>query len=451
MKYKLKSEGSSGYLAALIAIVIVATGCASNLMMEMRVDRYLPAEDYSGALADLKENQKRFGERNRLLFLLNRGAVNFYSGHYDLSASDFLKAARLSDELFTRSISTEAAGLVNPNITPYDGEDYEKVMIHVFAAFSFIKMGKLEEAGVEARAINQKLELLSQKYDGENKYSNDAFAQYLTGIIYEALGEPNNAYVSYKLALDGYRNYGKMFPCVVPDQLKLDILRLARYLGFRNQYQKYSGQFELMEEEEEDTGRYGEAVLIAMTGLAPFKRELEVSFTHVDDEGKTHTFQILVPELVRRQSNIEKVYMRVPSNSRIGILQAEEVQDITEIAFKNMSDRMPGIMVRAWLRALAKFKATESAKEKMDTGNKLGNLIIGTITDAVAEEVTRADIRCWRTLPGRIHLKRIRLKPGVYDLVFEMRGSGHPLERIVKKNVEIKNRRTSFLFAESFK
>ncbi len=90
MKYNLKTEGRTGYLLAVMAMIIAAAGCASNLMLEMRVDRYLPAEDYTGALAELEGNQSKFGDRNRLLFLLNRGTLNFYSGIYDRCASDFL-------------------------------------------------------------------------------------------------------------------------------------------------------------------------------------------------------------------------------------------------------------------------------------------------------------------------------------------------------------------------
>jgi hypothetical protein len=188
-----------------------------------------------------------------------------------------------------------------------------------------------------------------------------------------------------------------------------------------------------------------------MTGLAPSKRELETTFTHVDDEGQTHTFQILVPELVRRDSGISQVNAGYRGPERSVMEKAEVVQSITRIAEKNMSDRMPGIMLKAWMRALAKFGATEKAKDRIKTGSRLGNLIIGSITDAVAEEITRADIRCWRTLPARIHMVRLRMVPGVYDFIIEAEGSECPGERIVKKNVRIEENRPVFLFAEYFR
>jgi len=450
VKYIPESEVYIRHLLVAVVLLCISGGCASNLFVEMKVDRYLPGEDYTVALTEIESHERKFGERNRLLFLFNRGALNFYSDRYIESLADFREAARVSEELFTRSISTEAAGLVNPNITPYDGEDYEKVMIHIYAAFNYIKLGELEEAGVEARIINQKLELLAGRYEAENKYRNDAFARYLSGIIYEATGEVNNAYISYKLALDAYRDYRKMFPSRIPIQLKKDILRLAGELGFTNQYESYSSEFGISG----DAGNFdnsGEAVVIAMTGMAPFKRELEASFTHVDDEGKTHTFQILIPEMVERDGDIAGVYTGTAGVGEVGMEKAELVHDLSGIAVKNMSDKMPGIMIRAWLRALAKFRATEKAKKEMKTDSKLGNILIGSITDAFAESVTHADIRCWRTLPARIHMRRLRLEPGSHDLVVEMRGTDCRIERIVKNNVEIRKNRFSFIFAESFK
>ncbi|MBD3178682.1 MAG: hypothetical protein GF417_03270 [Candidatus Latescibacteria bacterium] len=450
MKYNQNSDSCIKYLPVILAIIAMVAGCASNLMMEMRVDSYLPEEDYSGALAELESNERKFGGRNRLLFLFNRGALNFYSDNYAASAEDFLEAARVSEELFTKRISLEAAGLVNPNLKPYDGEDYEKVMIHVFAAFSYLKLGKMEDAGVEARKINERLELLSSRYQADNKYSTDAFARYLSGIIYEGMGESNNAYISYKLALEAYHAYGRMFRSSVPLQLKNDILRLAEELGFREQYQSFSDSFGIDYDREQESGA-GEAVIVAMTGLAPFKREMETRFTHVDDEGKTHTFQILIPELVPRDGEITGVMAGYSGEEEGEMLEAEVVQDISMIARKNMSDKMPGIMVKAWLRALAKFKATEKAKKEMETGSKLGNLLIGSITDAVAEEITHADIRCWRTIPARIYMRRFRVQPGRYEFTVEMVNSGCPVERIVKENVEIREGQIRFVFAESFR
>jgi hypothetical protein len=187
-----------------------------------------------------------------------------------------------------------------------------------------------------------------------------------------------------------------------------------------------------------------------MTGLGPYKIELETKFTRADNEGKTHTLQFLIPKLVEREGAIESVYVSCSSDSSSIVESAQIIEDLTKIAMKNMSDKMPGILVKAWLRTLAKKAATDKAKEKMDTGNVLGNWLVGGITDAIAEEFTHADIRCWRTLPSKIYFSRIRVKPGSYNLTVEFRGKQENCIEKVIRNVEIKKEEKQFVFVEKF-
>jgi len=429
-------------------MVSVFLGCAVTLRKEMEVDLFLPHCDFSGAIRDLEANREVFGNKNKLLYLMNSGAIHYYDGNFAESNIYFTKANRLSEELYTKSISNEAVGLINPNVIPYDGEDYENVMINAFMALNYIKLGMLEDAGVEARVIDLKLELLSQKYESENKYKNDAFGRYLSGIIYETDGDINNAYISYKLAYNAYIDYQKMFNFKIPGQIKSDILRLAKRLGFKEQYSDFRKQFNM----DFPSGQNGnkEILVIAMAGLGPYKREIETKFTRVDEKGTTHTFQLLVPKLFERKSDIESVFVSCSNDSSSIIENAEIVEDVTKIAMKNMSDKMPGILVKSWFRALAKKVATDKAKKKMNSGNKIGNWIVGGITDGIAEHITHADIRCWRTLPSKIYFRRISVKSGNYNLEVEFRDKNQNCIKKEIRNVEIKNEEKYFVFVEKF-
>ncbi len=424
-------------------------GCASTLRKEMEVDFFLPRGDFPGAIKDLEGNREVFGAKNRLLYLLNSGAIHFYSDNFAESNKYFSEANIFSEELYTKSISNETAGLINPNVVPYYGEDYENILINVFMALNFIKLGMMEDAGVEARIINSKLELLTQKYESKNKYKNDAFGRYLSGIIYEAEGDINNAYISYRLAYEAYLDYKEMFEFEIPEQIKIDILRLALRLGFKDQFSDYRKRFNI-ESPNLQSGS-AEILVIAMTGLGPYKREIETKFTYADKEGKTHTFQLLVPKLVERESAIGSVSVSCSVDSLTIFESAHIIEDITKIAMKNMSDKMPGILVKAWLRAFSKKVATDKTKEKMNTGNVISNWLVGGITDGIAEKFTHADIRCWRTLPSRIYFKRIMVKPGSYNLTIEFRDKQKEcIEKIIKKGMEIKNEKKYFVFVEKF-
>jgi len=60
--------------------------------------------------------------------------------------------------------------------------------------------------------------------------------------------------------------------------------------------------------------------------------------------------------------------------------------------------------------------------------------------DAVTDITENADLRCWRTMPGRVYGGKIDLPPGEYEIAFEYldeRGNVVDLERkrvLIDKN-----------------
>ena len=87
----------------------------------------------------------------------------------------------------------------------YAGEDHELVLMHYFKALNFLRMNQFDEALVECRRINNKLNLLNDRYEKKkNRYRRDAFALNLMGIAYEASGDVNNAFIAYRNAYEAY-------------------------------------------------------------------------------------------------------------------------------------------------------------------------------------------------------------------------------------------------------
>jgi len=453
-------------------------GCASNLQKEMAVDRFLPEDSFDSAIEELKSNEKSFGNNSRLLYLMNMGALLHYAGRFEESNRYLQEAYDLADELYTKSVTRMVASTVSPNVAPYYGEDYERVMISTFMALNYFMLGALEDALVEARKINKDLELLTDKYEGKDKYKDDAFSHYLAGLIQEAGGEINDAFISYVQAYQAYRGYEKLFGVGVPDELKRDILRLALELGFKDKYDYFVKEFgEEYIPEGEDRHDTGEIVVVAYTGLAPLKREVSISHTGVDSEGKTHTFQIQLPELVERPSAISAVRIKfrkavgenvsemdrskydrgsnkqtegtyrdeggdsraeIKRDNTSGYTYAFLAQDVVRISVKNMEDKQLWLIAQAWAAALAKYTASEKLKKKTKGKSFWGNVVKSVIIDSALEEVTRADIRCWRTIPARIYLARLSIPPGRYDLCAEfLDDSGNILSRRCSYSVEV--------------
>jgi len=85
--------------------------------------------------------------------------------------------------------------LSNDLTLPYEGEDFETVLINVVAALNYVLLNQWDDALVEARKVDHKLNVINDRYDKKNVYKEDAFARYLSGILYEGKGELNDAFI----------------------------------------------------------------------------------------------------------------------------------------------------------------------------------------------------------------------------------------------------------------
>jgi uncharacterized protein len=137
---------------------------------------------------------------------------------------------------------------------------------------------------VEVRRINLKLNELNDKYkDNKNRYSSDAFALLIMGLIYDAGREYNDAFIAYRNALNVFEtSYSKNFGINAPEQLKQDILRTAYLNGFHEELAFYEKQFDKKYEHKPLSG--GEVVFIWQNGLGPVKSEWSINFAKVDGE-----------------------------------------------------------------------------------------------------------------------------------------------------------------------
>src|SRR5690606_11056100 len=104
----------------------------------------------------------------------------------------------------------------------------------------------------------------------KNKFTEDAFSQILQGILYEATGDVNNAFIAYRNAADLYlENDGSYYGVPLPQQLKYDLLRTADKMGFRNEYTRYSKLFDLSVPASKSPE--AEAIIFWENGLGPAK------------------------------------------------------------------------------------------------------------------------------------------------------------------------------------
>lgn len=395
-------------------------GCASQYGRFSGVERELAHDNYASADAELEKMGSKPRSKEYLLYLLNKGLILHYAGRWEESNRYFDQAELKMDEIY-RNLATQTAALaINDYLLPYQGEDYEKVIVNYYRALNYVHLGELDEALVECRKVDHKLTVLNDRYDPKNVYREDAFIHYLSALIYEAQGELNDAFIDYRKAHEIYKsdflpNYGLSPP---PD-LSGDLLRTSSALGFQPEFDEYRSTFPSATWiPEEDWETKGEIVLIVEMGEIGEKREREMSATFPG-----YVLKVATPWLPREKPRVRGVHLSVAET----FVVPSVVENLNAIAVKNLEDKSGRILARAVARAAAKYgvaKAGEKVAKKVEGNNQEDSIfprLVRGILNLLGVVTEHADTRGWSLLPGEILMARVPLPPGVYDLRVDFR------------------------------
>ena len=440
-----RSMGLARYICLLLLLFEMGCGAAYTRQMGGTLKR-MGNRNYDAALAKLK---KPDGKTNKLLYRLEKGLILHYRGDYQESNLEFEKAERLIDQLFTRSVSREVASLLtNDAIRSYSGEEFERVLIHYYRAMNYQYLGDGQAALVECRKANLKLEDFARASDYELSFKNDAFLQYMTGLFYEAEGEWNDAYISYKDAEKGYRAYQKMFGLSMPQMLAMDLMRMAQKLGYEEEVLRYSEEYGIKADEPAFAAG-GEVILFVESGFIARKHQYEVNLPIFDDDddGKIwivsdhlvdryhhphlyhshkvdYWLKVALPEYREVPSQVRRIRLSSGGRSATAVV----VEDLNGIAQQNFDEKMDSILLRTAARALAKYLAAQGIEKAFKDDNKdeealvkegVG-MLLGGLVNLFGVATEAADTRSWLSLPGSIHMARLSLPPGTVDLVVEL-------------------------------
>jgi hypothetical protein len=130
------------------------------------------------------------------------------------------------------------------------------------------------------------------------------------------------------------------------------------------------------------------------------------------------------------------------------------MEDITAIAAKDLEERLLRTMVKAVARAAWKYALAEAVRVgvREAVGQKDGGALAGAVAGAIARMIAiaseEADKRSWATLPDLIHVGRMKVPPGTYDVELRHIGIlGGVVEAQVVRGVTVTERGKRFLSA----
>ena len=402
-------------LAAAAMSISVLAGCA-NRETVLLIQRDLTDREPEQALQRLEKIPVR--NTDRALYRLNEGMLLHLAGRWADSNAAFEAAQRLMEQLAALSLREQGTSLlINDYTRSYEGEPYDKVMLHVYKALNYLALRQPFDARVEALQLDLQLRSLAE--DAGKRDPELGFARYLSGMIYEELGEWSDAMIAYRKAYEAYRHHEKEYGVMVPDTLKKDLIRLARKEGLRDELEKYQKEFAISVDGDVPPGSpgsdLGELVWVFNDGLAPYKREHSVLLADPDPD-KGRLIRVSLPYFQRRPPQVAEARLSVGGKT----VTTQVVEDISAVAFADLADEMPAITARSLVRVIAKKKMEDRAGKD--------NPMAGTLLNVAAVLTEEADTRSWSTLPNNIQLARLPLLPGRYSLKIELLDSG---QRIV--------------------
>ena len=444
-------------ITLVFILAVSLTGCGPSVNRYLLIEQSLLTGDPQRAVAVVEQTEPEYGARGRLLFGMDRGMVLQLAGNYQQSNTVLEQADDEVERLYTRSIRSEtAAFLTNDNALPYEGDAYEHVMINIVKALNYAAQGQVQEALVEVRRIDHRLNVLGDRVKDASKYRNDGFARYLSGILYEAAGDLNNAFIAYRNAYEAYDSMRGWARMSAPLSLRADLLRTAEALHLATEFESYRQAFPTVTWQPASAQeQLAQVVMISYNGRAPRKEDFYVDLPISLDAlqlvlinrglGRSpyprnraadsllyglngHVVRVALPHLIPQKTRIPSERLVLTDTQGESVTaQSELVHNVTALAEKSLSERLPAITVKAVARAATKFAMAEGAMfgaqqaAGRDAAPWVG-LLVGLVAKGLAVASEEADKRSWQTLPDEIHIARMWVPAGSYQLSVQPAG-----------------------------
>jgi hypothetical protein len=397
---------------------LLLSGCAGDYVARTRhVREAYETENYPYALAELSAMQKEEHPKDGLLVLLDKGMVLHAAGHWSESIRVLAEADRLSQELDAISISEEAGALLsNERQRAYRGEDFEKLMISVLQALNYAQLGQDEEALVEVRRVNERLEKMI--VEEKKPYEQLAIARYIGGVLYEDQREWDSAYIDYAKALELSPGLG---PLAEP------LLRLAKKTGREDAYAQLLARFPDVPHGPLAPGE-GQVVVVVEAGLSPEKQSHSRHY-------RPDAVELIEVPVYRDRGYTPLAQVRVGQATQ----GAVPVTSLARVAKVHLEDRIGRMLAKQLAGAVVKAGLAAGA------GALTKSEEVGYLTFLLLNVANAADLRSWLSLPAEFQLARFRLPAGTHTVQVEYGG------RVTSREVEVKPGRISVVVMRRYR
>lgn len=421
------------------------------------------------ALSVSEQLEKKGSGPNAILDTLESARLAQLAKDHSLSKRQFNRAFDYfqQDDSKAKLSLTDGGALlgsiaVNDNAFPYQAEAYERISSHHYQSLNYLSEGDIEGAMVEIRRateeqvfaleqhhkelakaeqkareenvspeLSQYEKQFSETFHAASKVKNsfqNAYTFYYSGIVREANGDTNAAYIDYKKALEIYpeNNY-----------LQKDVWRLAQQLDMQDDLQSFSKYFD---KANQLSGAPGNVIIFYEEGFVPAKEEIALPFASYQK-----IYSIAFPAYLTPWQPSSPVNINVNGNSAG---KGQEIIDTHALAAKALQEGAFKRLLRQMLRINAKARLQREALNENDGGLAI---FFANAYSLVSE---RADLRSWLSLPGNVQVARFQLPEGSHTIHLSKTTFSHSINVSIGKNnftlIRISNPGNQYVYQESF-
>jgi len=409
---------------------MLLTNCANiatSTKQYKDMDKLLLQRDVPAVITQVESNKgKSYKDKDMVLYYLDLGLLQHYNGDYEGSNTSLSEAERLMEELYTQSISKAALSLLlNDNSLDYCGEDYEDVYTNVIKALNYLQQNKFDDAFVEIRRIDLKLGMLEDKYGklasglnsskdkkldmqaGTNHFHNSALGRYLSMLIYEKEGKPDDAALDLTKIGEAFAAQPEIYNFSQPplsdslnagNQPKLNIVSLIGRAPY-----KLAREFHIATSKDQ----------VTIVSVDKSVDEVKLVWPGIDPN---YYFKFSFPYIVDKDTDICRVNAVVDGKT----FELGKLEDVGNVAVQTFKIKEPVIFLKSVTRSILKGIAAEAAKDKMKQKNPgLTGALMGFATDVAVAASENADLRISRFFPNDVLVTSIPLPPGEHSVVIE--------------------------------
>lgn len=419
------NKGISTSVMAL-AMVAFAGGCQgykANFIGAYRAGNYPVAEqqlqDEGGDAIRSK------GHRDRLLFLLEQGAVTRTAGNLDASnqALDdadklFQEYDRKADIRIGRSVM---ATMTNLAAVDYEGYGYDRIMTNVYKALNYMEQGNLDYARAELKRVAYAQQLIQKRKEDRIREAE------------AARNEPGETDVNRTMSDPSFRARTKELCGTLPDNSAKAVYAnaFAEYLqgifllyagdasdhevgraALRNTLSMVDNEFVRQDVELAERITNGQPVppmtyVLFESGIAPRREEIRIDvpifiFNMMAHDTGVDYVGVAFPRLVDEPGGMPFLNVRTAA----GTVSTQLLVNMDWVIGREFKDDLPMVITRTLIAAGVKAAAAYAANRATQSDSTI-NIITRIVTTIYQASVNVADVRTWRSLPKMIVVARV--------------------------------------------